>query len=78
MNKRTLILTGAAILLMIAAVFSIWKEKQDLLTDFYGDPPRDPDEAPPEPEAEPKKSRSKRSVNVEPETEPADGNAENQ
>lgn len=78
MNKRTLILTGAAILLVIAAVLSIWKEKQDLLNDFYGDPPRDPDEAPPEPEPEPKKPRSKKAPIVEPETVTADGNAENQ
>lgn len=79
MNKRTLILTGAAILLVIAAVLSIWKEKQDLLNDFYGDPPREDLNAEDlQPEPEPKKPRSKKSVIVESETVPADGNAENQ
>ena len=76
MNKRTLILTGAAILLVIAAVFSIWKEKQDLLTEFYGDPPAGDTE--PEPEPEPKKPRSKKAPVVESEIVATDGTAENQ
>jgi hypothetical protein len=79
MNKRTLILTGAAILLVIAAVFSIWKEKQDLLTEFYGDPPREDLNAEDlQPEPEPKKPRSKKAPIVEPEIQPTDGTAENQ
>lgn len=78
MNKRTLILTGAAILLVIAAVFSIWKEKQDLLTEFYGDPPAGDTEPEPEPEPEPKKPRSKKAPIVESEIQPTDGTAENQ
>lgn len=79
MNKRTLILTGAAILLVIAAVLSIWKEKQDLLNDFYGDPPREDLSAEDlQLEPEPKKPRSKKAPIVESETAPTDGTTENQ
>lgn len=62
MSKRTLIITGIAVLMVLAAVFSIYLEKKQLVDIYEGmqpeeDPESEPEEDPePEPEEKPKRS----------------------